>query len=213
MSITKPIPVREPSGGIAHAPRAATIAPRWFASHEIRTPLQAIKGGVELLLEARGAGLRPDMLDAVTLIATAVTDLERQIGLLGELAALGHAPPSPPRAIALREFVALPELARMLGACAAPMALPETVRLLVAPDPFARALELLAEAAGGSPEGATCNHLDIGAAAVRLRIRFMACGSGAGSVALQLARELIERAAVVVDEHAATSIALSIRRC
>ncbi len=213
MSITTPFPAREPPSEIAHAPCAATIAPRWFASHEIRTPLQAIKGGVELLLEARGAGLCPDMLDAITLIATAVTDLERQIGLLGELAALAHAPPSPPRAIALRELVALPELARVLGACATPRALPETVRLLVAPDPLARALDLLAEVASGSPEGVTCDQLDIGATVVRLRIRFVACGSGAGSVALRLARELIELAAVVVDEHTATGLALSIRRC
>ncbi len=197
----------------AHPASSARAEPRWFAAHELRTPLQAIKGGVELLLEARGAGLRPELLDVVTLIATAAIDLERQLDLLAELSALAHAIRPGPRAVALRDLLARPEIAQALMPPATPAGLPGTVRVLVAPELLGRAMTLLAQAQSGARARLSCDCVVVDAASVRLGLCFVACGSGAGAVALRLARELLEHAAVVMSGGAVRGLELTMRRC
>ncbi len=191
-------------------------APRWFAAHELRTPLQAIKGGVELLLEAQGAGLRPDLLDAVSLIATAATDLERQLDLLAELGALADAPRPAPQAVALLDLLARPEVAQALALPETIGGLPSTLQVLVAPEPFGRALTLLVGAQSGRPGPMPCALRLAGSAGIRLELGFVACGSGAGSVALRLARELLDLSAVHWSEDDAPgpqpALLLALRR-
>lgn len=187
--------------------------PRWFAAHELRTPLQAIKGGVELLLEARGAGLRPELLDAVALIATAAIDLERQLDLMAELATLAADPHPEPRAVALIDLLARPEIAIALVPPPSLAGLPPAVRVLVAPEPFGRALTLLAGAQHGPRGPLSCALRVAGPASIRLGLDFVACGSGAGSVALRLARELLARSAVVLYERSMPGLELAMRRC
>ncbi|MEZ5863504.1 MAG: histidine kinase dimerization/phospho-acceptor domain-containing protein [Geminicoccaceae bacterium] len=178
-------------------PSSGSPAPRWFAAHELRTPLQAIKGGVELLLEAQGAGLRPELLDVVTLIATAATDLESQLDLMAELAALADAPRPAPRVVALADLLALPEVARALAPPPPVAGLSPTLRVLVAPEPFGRAMTLLAAARQGPRGPLSCALHVTGPTDIRLELGFVACGSGAGSVALRLARELLALAVVL----------------
>lgn len=178
-------------------------APRWFAAHELRTPLQAIKGGVELLLESQGAGLRREALDAVSLITTAAADLERQLDLLAELATVADAPRPAPQPVALFDLLARPEVAQALALPGALADLPSTLQVLVAPEPFGRALTLLAGAQSGRPGPISCALRLTGSAGIRLELAFVACGSGAGSVALRLARELLDLSAVHCSEDGA----------
>lgn len=187
--------------------------PRWFAAHELRTPLQAIKGGVELLLEARGAGLRPELLDAVALIATAALDLERQLDLMAELADIAVAPRPAPRAMALVDLLARPEVAKALVPPPALAGLPSKVRVLVAPEPFGRALTLLAGAQNGPRGPLSCALHVVEPVVIRLELGFVACGSGAGSVAQRLARELFGLSAVDLSEPAVPGLELALRRC
>jgi hypothetical protein len=199
----------------ATGPSSLSLAPepRWFAAHELRTPLQAIKGGVELLLEARGAGLRPELLDAVTLIATAASDLERQLDLMAELAALAGGLRPEPRAVALHDLLARPDVAQAIVPPPGLAHLPPTVRVLVAPEPFGRALTLLAGARQGPPGPLSCALHITGSADIHLELDFIACGSGVGSVALRLSRELLGLSAVALDQPAKPGLVLAMRRC
>lgn len=210
-------PDRRGSAGVPASP--ATIpGARWFAAHELRTPLQAVKGGVELLLEARGAGLGPELLEIVGLIATAATELEGQLDLLAELAALHTARHPAPVAIDLQALLARPAVATALAAPAMPAGPALDTRVLVAPEPFDRALTLLTAAAGGALPCA----LRLGdSGTIGLELAIPAGGDGAGSIRRALALELFQHAAVTTTTVTGTGLDLdldldpapALRRC
>ena len=168
---------------------------------------------MELLLEAQGAGLRPELLDAVTLIATAAIDLERQLDLLAELSTLAQGGRPDPSSVALHDLLARPEIAQALMPPATLAELSGTLRVLVAPEPLGRALTLLAQAQSGQRARLPCDRIVVDGTSVRLDIRFTACGSGAGAVARHLARELLEHSAVVLGDGAPARLELTMRRC
>ena len=199
------------SAGTLATPERA--APRWFASHELRTPLQAIKGGVELLLEERGTGLSALQVEALGLIAGATAELEHCIALLAELAALQAEPAAVAEPQALGVWLARPEIERHLAPTPQLLAA-AGLEVLVAPAMAARALGRLVETAepNSRAEPFSCELASIDDTSCVLGLAIGHPASGNGAVASQLATALFERAGISLRHIGAATTVLTLRR-
>ena len=188
-------------------------AQHWFASHELRTPLQAIKGGVELLLEERATGLSALQVEALGLIAGATAELERCVGLLAELAAVEAEAACPVERRPLAGWLGLPEIGCHLARTPRLAAAAE-LEVLVAPGPATRAFGHLAALAGAGERGAplVCDLATVEPDACSLSLSIGKSASGSGAVAWQLATALFERAGITLQQTAASTTLLTLRR-
>jgi signal transduction histidine kinase len=199
-------------GGTDPLAGAGRWQPGWFASHELRTPLQAIKGGVELLLEDRATGLSAVQVEALGLIATATADLERCITTLAELAALDHEADIPLERQPLAAWLDQPEIRRHLSS--APSIVAADLEVLVAP-PFAmRGFACLAAIAASSQPAAvlTCDLASVDDATCRLGLSIDQAASGTGAIAWQLATALFERAGASLQQSGPAMTVLTLHR-
>jgi hypothetical protein len=188
-------------------------APRWFASHELRTPLQAIKGGVELLLEERGTGLSALQVEALGLIVGATAELEQSIAMLAELATLPAEPGVVVEQQPLGAWLARPEIARHLSPTPQLQAA-ASLEVLVAPELAARALgRLVATTGSGSPaEPLGCALASIDGTTCELGLAIGHPASGNGAIGWQLATALLERAGISLRHTGPATTVLTLRR-
>lgn len=175
--------------------------------------MQAIKGGVELLLEERGTGLSALQVEALGLIAGATAELERCVAMLAELASLDAETAVLVEPQPLGAWLARPEIERYLAPTPQLLAA-AGVEVLVAPDMAARALHRLVEAAESGNRGApfTCELAGIDCASCALGLSIPQQASGNGAVARQLATALFERAGISLRHTAGTTTVLTLRR-
>ena len=202
-----------PLDGAGSSVTPERAAPRWFASHELRTPLQAIKGGVELLLEERAAGLSALQLEALGLIAGATAELEHCISMLAELAALETETAVLVEPRPLGAWLAQPEIERHLAPTPRLLAA-AGLEVLVAPSMAARALRRLVETApaGNRAEPLTCELASVDGTSCALGLSIAHPASGNGAVAWQSATALFARAGVSLRLTGATTTVLTLRR-
>lgn len=189
-------------------------AQHWFAGHELRTPLQAIKGGVELLLEERGKGLSALQVEALGLITEATAELERCVALLGELAAEAEEPAAVPEPEPLGDWFARPEIQRYLTLTGQLPSAAAALEVVVAPATAARALACLASLAanGKRVEPLVCALTSVEPETCGLDLSTGNAASGNGAIARQLAARLFERAGISVQQSGVETTTLTLRR-
>ncbi len=187
-------------------------AQRWFASHELRTPLQAIKGGVELLLEARGSGLSALQVEALGLIAGATAELERCVEMLAELAGLEEESDPPITPCELGAWLADPAVARHLQPTRR-LTAAAGFRVLIVPSHFGRALQHLTAATPGDRTAPlACDLVAIEAATCVLGLAVGPAASGDGAVAHRLASALFAHGGAALRKTGSREAHLTLRR-
>lgn len=200
-------------GPAADPMNGAAAMPRWFASHELRTPIQAIRGGVELVLEDGGKGLSALQLEAMSLIADAAAALERCVGCLAELADLAECPPPPLDSLALDAFLAAPEIARHVSVDRDLLAV-AAVKVELAPGPAGRALAELARPQAGSEQAGrlSLDLEEVGADQVNIAVELAPVSSGDGAVSRRLAVMLLRHSGISFEQRADGRARLTLRR-
>ena len=183
--------------------------PRWFASHELRTPLQAIKGGLELLLEGRGSGLSALQVEAIAMIAGATGDLERRVADLAELAAVEAASQAPLERLRLGDWLAQPSVARHLQTEPGLTAAAGELEVLIVAPLASRAIGHLAAASTGR---FACGLAEASSREVALVLEVTGPVSGNGAVAWQLATALLTRAGASVQPAGTMATLVTLRR-
>jgi hypothetical protein len=172
--------------------RVVAPATRWFASHELRTALQAIRGGVELLLGGRARGLSAQDLDAVSLIAAAVGELERHVHGLAELWLLVEADLPAPDQLALGELLATPAVASTFRPAPALAAAADQLVVRVSADLVARAFAAFARHTRDAGDR-SIELAEVTAEHVVLKLAMAPSMAGEGAIAWRLAEELCHR--------------------
>lgn len=190
---------RESDEAVSLSTDRRDLPSRWFASHELGTSLHALRGGVELLLSERGAGLSALQLEAMSLIAAATGSIERSVLLLGELAMLADEPPAVPEEVGLSALLKAPAISSFLAPDARLLEAGRDLPVRLAPGLVHRAIGHLARAgvAGrpGHPIACDLRAVSPDTVSIGLAVGFPA--SGEGAIALRLATALLEAAGAV----------------
>lgn len=201
--------VEQGPGSLAACP--APPAERWFASHELRTALQAVRGGLDLLLTSAARGLSTSQLEAVSLIAGAATDLERQADELAELWQLIESPPPPAQQVGLRCLLALPPVDRWMSPQSALTAAWDGLEVRVQPEMAMRAFARFRQLAGDD-EAMPLELIAVGQHDVALRLAVPPPLAGDRAIGWRLAQELCRHAGFDCVPQSTTGCTLTLQR-